>query len=168
MHRRKESFGTHTWMLKMLLQRLKDNPQSEPNMIAFLSYVIAVSSEKMNYQITKGPSPLYFACLIKLIEASFDFMEHPNMPSTRSSHDQLFLDAIPFLAEFATTKIPNLQKMAQLATENKPLNIYNKDMYMEFHKLLCELLKRFRGSLDELVNLMTEDEVEIRNALTSI
>ena len=90
------------------------------------------------------------------------------MPSTRSSHDQLFLNAIPFLAEFATTKIPNLQKMAQLATENKPLNIYNKDTYMEFHKLLCELLKHFHGSLDELVNLETEDEMEIHNALTSI
>jgi len=167
MHRHTESFATHTWMLKMLLRRLKDNPQSEPDMIAFLSYVIAVSSEKMNYRITNGPSPLYFACLVKLIKASFDFKEHPDIPS-RSNRDQIFLDAIPFLAEFTTTKIPNLQKMAQLVAKNKPLDIYNKDTYMEFHKLLCELLMRFRGSLDELVDLKTEDEVEIHNALTSV
>jgi len=58
--------------------------------------------------------------------------------------------------------------MAQLATENKSENIYNKDMYMEFHKLLCELLKCFRGSLGDLVDLKTEDDVEIHNALTSV
>src|SRR5258705_6662087 len=158
-------------MLKTLLRRLKDNQQSESDMKNLVLYVIATCHPKMYYRITNGPSLLYFACLVGLIDASFTFVEHPEIPSTRSdgsSRDQLFLDAIPFLAEFATTNIPNLRQTAQLAIEKKPFDIYNKNTYMEFHALLCELLKRFRGSLSDLVNLKTDDEVEIRNALTSV
>ncbi len=165
MYRLKESLATHTWMLKTLLRRLKDNQQSESDMKNLLLYVIATCHPKMYYRITNGPSLLYFDCLVGLIDASFNFVEHPEIPSTRSDG---FLDAIPFLAESATTKIPNLQQTAQLAIEKKPFDIYNKNTYMEFHALLCELLKRFRGSLSDLVNLKTDDEVEIHDALTSV
>jgi len=153
----------------MLLRRLKGNQQSDYDMTSFLLYVIAASSDKMHYRITNGPSPLYFECLVKLSKTSFDFMEHPDIRSIRpdgSNRDQLFLDAIPLLAECATTKIPNL--LQQTMTEDKSFNIYNKDTYIEFHNLLCELLKRFRGSLGDLISLKSKDVKEIRNALISV
>jgi hypothetical protein len=61
----------------------------------------------------------------------------------------LFLDDIPILAKFANTKIPNLEKMAQVAKEMVPFNFYNKDTYMEFHELLCKLLECFYKSLKD-------------------
>jgi hypothetical protein len=72
------------------------------------------------------------------------------------------------IAEFSMTKIPNLEKVAQLAREKKPFEVYNSDTYMEFHELLCELLKCFRGSLTDLVNLKTHNVTEIRQALTDV
>jgi hypothetical protein len=96
-HRHKESFGTHTWMLKTLLQQLKANPQSESNMISFILYVIAGGFEKMHYWIKNGLLPLYFTCLTWLSKMSCDFMEHSKLPSRRpdgSNRDQLFLSAI--------------------------------------------------------------------------
>ena len=85
--------------------------------------------------MTHGLSPLYFSCLLKLSKTTFDFIKHPDIASMRSdgsSCDQLFLNAIPFLAKYAKTKVPNLLQTAQLAEENKPFNVYNKDTYMEF------------------------------------
>ena len=72
------------------------------------------------------------------------------------------------LADFSMTKIPNLEKVAQLALEKKPFEVYNKDTYMEYHGLLCELLKCFRGSLTDLVGLKSQDVKQIRQALTDV
>ena len=72
------------------------------------------------------------------------------------------------LTEFSMTKIPNLEKVAQLAQEKKPFEVYNNDTYMEFHELLCELLKCFCGSLTELVDLKTDNVTKIRQVLTDV
>jgi hypothetical protein len=167
MRRHKETLSIHTWMLKTLLRR----SGSEGGLEALQLYIVAVCSDKMKYRLSNGPSPLYFDCLLRLCDMTFPFIEHPDVLATRrdgSCRDQFFLDAIPMLAECSMTKIPNLEKVAQLARENKPFEVYNNDTYMEFHKLLCELLKCFRGSLTELVDLKTRDVAKIRQALNDV
>ncbi len=154
-------------MLKTLLRR----SGSEDGLEALQLYVIAVCSDKMKYRLSNGPSPLYFDCLLRLCGKTFPFIEHPDILPTRrdgSHRDQFFLDAIPMLADFSMTKIPNLEKVAQLALEKKPFEVYNKDTYMEYHGLLCELLKCFRGSLTDLVGLKSQDVKQIRQALTDV
>jgi hypothetical protein len=167
MRRRKETLSIHAWMLKTLLQQ----SGSRDGLEVLQLYIIAVCSNKMKYRLSNGPSPLYFDCLEKLCGTTFPFIEHPDVLATRrdgSCRDQFFLDAIPMLAEFAMTKIPNLKKVAQLAQEKKPFEVYNNDTYMEFHELLCELLRCFDGSLTVLVDLKTHDVEKIRQALSDV
>jgi hypothetical protein len=154
-------------MLKTLLQQ----SGSVEGLETLQLYVIAACAEKMKYRLSNGPSPHYFTCLLRLSRETFPFIDHTDIDSVRedgSNRDQLFLDAIPMLAEFSATKIPNLAKVAQLAQDKKPFELYNKHTYMEFHRLLCEMLKYFRGSLTELAALKTQDVEVIRQALTDV
>lgn len=83
----------------------------------------------------------------------FEFTEHPSTATTGSNDqhpDQLFLDIIPFLS-VEEIEIPNLRQVANDAAKTRTLTeIYNKDTYMEFHRLLCFMLNRFYRSLTAL------------------
>jgi hypothetical protein len=43
--------------------------------------------------------------------------------------------------------------VAEAAKAKEPFEVYNKDTYMEFHRLLCEMLQRFHSSLNSLKTL---------------
>jgi hypothetical protein len=129
-------------MLKLLLQ------QSRNCLEIFQLYVVAADFKKMLARMNHPVSTLYLTCFQQMKSGTF---EHINVvPTKHDENDQLFLDDIPILAKFANMKIPNLEKMAQAAKEMAPFNFYNKDTYMEFHELLCELLERFHQSLKDL------------------
>jgi hypothetical protein len=63
------------------------------------------------------------------------------------SSDQLLL--VKFLSATAPrlhTKIPKIEQIA-LVKAGQPFELYTKETCMEFHKLLCELLKCFKAGL---------------------
>jgi hypothetical protein len=89
---------------------------------------------------------------------NFEFIEHPSTATTGSDDnhpDQLLLDIIPFvLSEPDHIEIPNLQQVADDVAKTPSLTeIYNKDTYLEFHRLLCFMLDRFHQSLVTLQSL---------------
>ena len=88
----------------------------------------------------------YLSCLQRVKSRTYQPIEETPF----DENDLLFLDDIPILAQTATTKIPNLKKMAQAAEKKEPFNLYNKDTCVEFHELLCEMLERFHKSLNGL------------------
>lgn len=92
----------------------------------------------------------------------FEFIEHPSTATTGSNRkhpDHLLLDTIRSLAmtELAE-KIPNLiQTTKDMEKTPGASEIYNKDTYMEFHRLLCHMLHRFHFSLITLQGLYKPD-----------
>jgi hypothetical protein len=157
MHRGKEAFDTHVWMLKTLLSRLEESLENREH---FLRYIIAVSFPKMKRRMdNKQYSAPYYACLQDL--ETFAFIKLPFVVQ-KSEHDSDFIQAIPFLAKYAVTKIPNLLQAANLS---QPIEIYNESTYMEFHLLLCELLSKFKKSLESLKTLQSEKKCELEAIL---
>ena len=135
-------------MLKNLLkwtQRRTGNDLDD-----FFFYIIAVSFRKMNTRMKNADiSVPYYDCIQKLKEKPFAFI--PIKPEIGDRNcDKSFVDAIPLLARVAKTELPNLESTVKLP---QPVNIYNESTYMEFHLLLCELLSKFKGSLDHLETL---------------
>jgi hypothetical protein len=159
-HRGIESFTTHVWMLKSLLEGSKSHLET------LQLYVIAADFKKMLSRTNHPVSIHYLACL-RLVKARTFAPTEEVATKPYDDNDQLFLDAIPFLANFVVTKIPNLKKMAEAAAENKPFNLYNKDTCIEFHELLCELLDQFFLALKELKDL-EKSKVETRKKARKI
>lgn len=137
-------------MLKTLLGISKD-------LKSFDRYVIAASFPKMCRRLDGGPIPKrYFNCLLNLEKTTFQFIEYPDSETT-DKDDHSFLSIIPSLK--TKTDISNLKQMAGERAKNPglmPCAIYNKDTYLEFHRLLCELLRYFRSSLEKLENLESQ------------
>jgi hypothetical protein len=132
-------------MLKTLLGRSSGSSEDTET---FLLYSIAVSFEKMNARMTnKQISAPYLRCLQKQTTLPFTNISTVVPKAGDSNADKPFIQAIPFLAKNTETKIPNLQHAANLA---QPIEVYNKNTYMEFHLLLCELISKFSTSLTEL------------------
>lgn len=131
-------------MLKTLLKR---SAESQKYQDEFILYIIAASFRKMNSRMNTDISRVYFDCLCN--QMTFPFDKLPRKADERN-HDQAFLKAIPQLADKTQTSIPNLLRTAKLP---QPTEIYNTSTYMEFHLLLCELITRFRESLERLQDL---------------
>ena len=128
--------------------KANSNPSAEVDLDCFRLYVIAVSNQKMNTRMTnKHFSKPYYDCLVS--QTTFARTKLPSVIPKAGDRklDKLFLEVIPDLAISATTKIPNLQRAANLPQSTE---IYNESTYMEFHLLLIELLSKFRTSLEGL------------------
>ena len=117
-------------------------------------YVIAASFPKMLCRMhSNGIPKRYFDCLMHLKSKTFDYIEQPDIATTKSEdRDQWFLDIIPSLKTAKVDMdISNPMQMVEAKdTMKTPCKIYNKNTYMEFHGLLCELLNRFYESLKAL------------------
>jgi hypothetical protein len=136
---------------------------------SFDRYVIAASFPKMLRRLDRGRIPMrYFKCLLSLEEATFEFIELPDIETTNKD-DHSFLSIIPSLK--TKTDISNLKQMAGERAKNSGLNmptIYNKNTYMEFHRLLCEFLRYFHSSLTKLENLQSELRAKLQREPRSI
>ena len=142
-HRGNESFDTHVWILKTLLERAG---KSEDDLDTFFHYIIAVSFQKMNARMTnKHISTTYYGCLQNL--TTFPYLGPIELRAGRTNHDKLFIEAIPSFKGKIQTKIPNLEAAAKVPN---PREIYNENTCIEFHLLLCELLSKFKNSLENL------------------
>ena len=142
----KESFETHIWMVKTLLEKFEELDEEADS---FLDYIVAISFQKMNRRMEdKDVSLTYYNCL-----QNWDHSSTLPSKTPRSYHkdrDKHFINTIPHLVKVSRTKIPNLTKVA--ATHPQP-GIYNEETRIEFHLLLCELLSGYKASLKHLKNL---------------
>ena len=153
-------------MLKSFLGHSKDHLET------LQLYVVAADFKKMLLRMNHSVSTHYLDCFQRLNSRSFEYIQE--LTQSYDANDDLFLDNIPILCEFADTEIPNLEKVAQAVAKKKaqaavkePFNLYNKDTCVEFHKLLCELLDRFHRSLKDLKDL-EKSKVKKRKEATGI
>jgi hypothetical protein len=134
-------------MIKTLLGRSAESPE---HLETFYLYVTAVCYAKM-LKCTQNPSlsEPYLLCLQSL--HTFPFLEKPSvvLGADGRNPDELFIKAIPIIAEALKVDIRNLEAVAK---SEEPIEIYNKSTYMEFHHLLCKLRSFFR-SLEQLQKL---------------
>lgn len=155
-------------MLKTLIGKSANDPKT------LEYYVIAASFPKMLRRLNGTHIPrIYFDCLSglsRLESKSLSFLDQPVIATMRSKHDDhLFLGIIPSLR--VDTDISNLRKMAkEMGNDmNTSCKIYNENTYMEFHRLLCELLRRFHGCLNRLRNTAASAKLEdIKNRLKNV
>ena len=131
-------------------------------------YVIAASYPKMLFRMSSRRfAKRYFDCFRKLESVDFKFIEHPSTATTGSNGthpDQLLLEMIPLLP---AEDIPNLRQIAKDVVKT-PHEIYNKDTYMEFHRLLCRVLSRFHLSLTTLKGLQEQKKMQDSEGLQKI
>jgi hypothetical protein len=172
--RGKETFETHSWMLKTLLRQ---SALDTPNKNAYINYVIAASYRKMKFRMTKVTA--YYDCLQNV--KTFPFSLPPEEPKeVGRGADWSFIVDIRSLADLVKTPIPNLKQQAanlsKLEHTTGPhaqaIGIYNESTCVEFHSLLCELLTRFKKSLNNLVTLQNRNPAptveEINKALSTV
>jgi hypothetical protein len=103
--------------------------------------------------------------------AEIEFRE--SEPKIKQGDEEFFLGSLVALGELIRTKIPNILKQARLMAEaeradfgepafldeqHKPVQLYTKDTYREFHALFLDLLKHFKESLQHL-NVYGGDKV---------
>ena len=131
-------------------------------------YIIAASFPKMLHRITNNRvSVKYFDCLQDMKLDTISFTEPPKVattgPDSEINPDKLFLDILPGLTKVTEiTDISNLLSVRDKGTGKSletPPEIYNKDTFMEFHNLLCQLLLQFRKSLEALQNIQKEKKL---------
>lgn len=88
-----------------------------------------------------------------LLKPTLKFIEQPHLAPPRTdsrNRNQLFLDSIPTITEFASTNILNLKQMAEAAKlDNKGMHIWS---FIGSYAS-AELLERFHHSLDDLKKL---------------
>jgi hypothetical protein len=157
--RSKETFETHAWMVKTLLRRSSDSPSDKAT---FLLYIIAASYRKMNTRITKVTA--YYDCLQKLSSQTPSFTYSHKEPLKHSAADEIFFDRMKTLPASVQIDYPLLLQ----ANARQ----YNETTYIEFHKLLCDLLLRYKTSLEELIAVKHKSQTlpleDIRSALTKV
>ena len=107
----------------------------------------------------------YLCCLQK--QTTFLFTSLPSLVlnAGNRNRDEPFIKAIPFLAQDTQMKIPNL---SQHVVNAQLINIYNKDTYMEFHLLLCELLSKFHKSLTQLKAIQQNSNHDLEEILKAL
>lgn len=180
-HRLKESFDTHVWMLKNLLNQVsRDETVEMESGETFLLYIIAVSFIKMRRRMEKNDiSIAYFECLQNLKTFKYPSVDSDSdsdsdsgvQPQIKRESDSFFATIVDYAAVMekrgSLIQISNLVQAAKL----KQQNIYNESTYMEFHAILCDILSRFKKSLVTLADLDSDkkkDLEEIISALKSV
>ena len=159
-------------MLKTLLGRVG---QSKFAFDTLQSYIIAASFPKMLHRMDnrRTLAKCYYDCLIKTESKTFDYRDPPMAmmgSMNKRRDDKLFLEYLPSLIKFSNT-LPNLTKISTLRAEERPSEIYNKETYMEFHRLLINLLKHFHTSLTNLQRIQASSSrnlTEITNELSFV
>jgi hypothetical protein len=166
-HRGEEPFDTHVWILKTLLERTGN---SEDDMDAFHHYIIAACFPKMNSRMTdKFISTTYYDCLLNL--KTFSFIPPKELGPDCKNCDGSFIRAIPLLSELADTKIPFLSEFAKTRDPNEIhqlSEIYDRNTCIEFHLLLCELLSKFKNSLNSVERKRKKKNGESQDVLKAL
>lgn len=139
----------HLWFLCEFLI------QSKVDMKPLQLYVIAACFLKMRRRMNdkNNISKFYYDSLTTLDVSEFpEFIEPPPSGTFKTTIDkQLLIEVLPVLHEHLPhLPMSNLLRQAEAANSQCPYNIYTEDTRIEFHALLCGLLKCYKESLDSL------------------
>src|SRR5271169_2233629 len=165
------TIAKHLWIMSKLLTMKEhsiDGPKINPINLSerLLRYIIATCYPKMIRRLGhRTLSQPYIDSLSQVTTFQFDKSQLDQATVDEIENDQLFL--LQFLlpaAPMLRTKIPKLTEQAKLAQNRKPVQFYTKDTCAEFHKLLIELLLRFKTSLDELKEARGDAKVPTRGS----
>jgi hypothetical protein len=152
-YRKRDKFGEfsyHAGNLSALLRQPENG---------LLEYVVATCYWKIRFRLRHALSNPYFQFLNDTESSSNfpqfrDFMSERPQPSKHKhlqNDTRFFFDILPRLVPMLEKKVPQLEKaMTKATSRDAPIAAYNKDTYIEYHQLLCELLRRFSKSLDKL------------------
>jgi len=143
-----QPLDTHLWILCELLI------QSKVNMKPLQLYIIAACFLKIRHQMKDtNISKAYYDSLKNVMEFP-KFTETPKGKSKAQeaqSDKHLLIKVLPVLHEYIPhLPMLNLLQQGEAASTQGQYNIYTEDTYIEFHALLCKLLKCFEESLDKL------------------
>ena len=160
----KNSFEFNTWMIAKLIK------SSGTDEVPLYHYVIAVSYKKMiiqmMYRVLKS-----FCDALKNVPPMFEFPKQFTLISASNSNNKHFIAFLLRIKDHLKLHTP-INNLAIVAKHKKDL--YNQETYVDFHLILCELLKLLLGSLAELkaIHLRLEGKVpsstQLRNIMEKI
>ena len=174
--RRKPTLESHLWIVNTVLTEVS-NSRSDPGMQSNLSsalyrYILAMSCQKIHVRLQNELSTGFMSsidsveeCNIKLpsqapwIEKSIkDTEDH----AKEGNHDYCLMTEFLALTndpelELLNTSVTNLTSIdipePKTSADFSKIVIYTDETYLEFHRLLKELLSRFRSAIEELAAL---------------
>jgi hypothetical protein len=163
-----ETFTSHIWMMNRFLE------QSQTDITSLQLYVVATCYRKillrMNHHVSES-----FQTALKTLPQTLEFSmpSHNSRPSEMMRDREFLSTFLPNVIPYLTTKIPTLMQEidhAKTLHDDYQLNFNTKEICLEFHSVLCELLEHFHKALNDLNNLrMTSvDVVEIDKQLMLI
>ena len=156
MYRRKETHGTHAWMLGKLAGSFN----------FFQEYVVASCFEKMLSRMNNKLLSLpYFDAILNL--PNFQFKETHLEPENKENQmEEMFREVLLKLADAKLINTPVTNLLAVMSEHS--VELYTNDTCQEFHQLLCELLDRFRRCLENLKSLKDPDRSVFDKAVRKV
>ena len=146
--REEQPLDIHLWFLGKFLIK------SKFDMKALQLYVVAASFKKIRRRMndSKQISKFNYDSLVTLDVVEFpEFSEPPPNRTSQAAKDEELLKVLPTIHKhLPSLPMSNLLRQVELANGQGPYNIYTEDTRIEFHMLLCELLRLFKLSLDTL------------------
>lgn len=103
-------------------------------------------------------SKAYYNCLQNLPDDKFSNLRIIDSKAVHKNRDSSFVGAILSLEESLKTKIPRLLDAATNMQED-PAKIYNESTCLEFHRLLCHMLKSYKLALERLDDIVKKGKV---------
>ena len=157
MYRRKETNGSHAWMLGKLARHYS----------VFQECVVAACFEKILFRMQSQFSTPYYNAILSLPDPNFkETLLEPGKKEIEM--EKTFCSALPDLvkAKLIGTSVTNL--LAVIPDSKGFVELYTKDTCQEFHQLFCELLKCFFESLTTLKSLKEPDRPVLDAAVRNV
>lgn len=147
-----EPLDTHLWFLCKLLI------QSGHDLKSLQLYIIAACFVKIRRRMKNLPISKPYHNSLKNVTEFPKFTEAPKgTPKSQEaqSDNDLLTKVLPVLHRHIphlpmSNLLSNLLRQGEAASAQASYDVYTEDTRIEFHTLLCELLKRFEESLDNL------------------
>jgi hypothetical protein len=141
----------HIWILCELLI------ESKIDVKPLQRYITAACFPKISRRMNHDISNSYSNSLENIVESNFPEFRVPDPPkealnkAKAQNDERLLIEVLPVLdTHIPELNAPNLLRQSKAARDKDPYDIYTKDTRMEFHSLLCKLLKGFKKSLEKL------------------
>lgn len=146
-------FENHAWIMSELLNKVREDPESDNNFYLLLQYVTSSCVEKMRRRLVdKVLSRPFFDSLTKANTSNFVFPAELPCKASNSARGRDRSLLLFFHTFIPSQKYPNLWEQAQAAADGKPFEAYTKLTQVEFHAFLCGFLDQFDTSLKALAD----------------
>jgi hypothetical protein len=108
---------------------------------------------RLNHPIYSMP---FFDALLAI--KTFEYKQVPPSSSRISSKDGRFLEMVPTIARKSGIAFPHLEELAKHASKSKTVQFYTKDTCVEFHSILCLILRLYHKALKDMDECKAPDE----------